>query len=142
MAENSPDFTTAVVPIPPRELEESDLAGLNHQAIPLLELRIDPTNQEITLHTDADEDRPLSSPVALTIQEVFRTLVDASFPPYPVYWVSGWEHLANSPDDLESSDVERGEFYARLARPAVGIMVSEVDHQVLFMAEERPAEPG
>jgi hypothetical protein len=131
IVQDSPGCRVLLIDEPP---DWENAAAYQPEELPVLQVSVDRDTQQVTLHTEPDEDSPYLVPVAMLVSDLVTELERAADAAYTMYWVSGWQRL---PEELDEEEDE-GPARARLAVPLVGVGRTDDLEHVIFIRERVP----
>jgi hypothetical protein len=94
-------------------------ASYQPEEIPVLQVSVDRDAQQVTLHTEADEDAPFAVPGPMLLSDLVSELESGAEGTFEMLWVSGWQNLPEAEFDVDQDG--EGPYRVRLAAPLIGV---------------------
>jgi len=133
--QKSPGCRVLLIDEPP---DWDDATAYQPEEIPVLQVSVDRDAQQVTLHTDADEDGPFVVPAPMLLSDLVAELEHAADGAFEMFWVSGWQQLPEDEFDVEEDG--EGPYRARLAVPLIGVGNPDDLGHVIFVRERFPKD--
>ena len=126
----SPGCRVLLVDEPP---DWENAAAYEPEEIPVLHVSVDGDAQQVTLHTEPDEDGPFQVPIPMLLSDLVAELERAADAAFTLFWVSGWQNLPEEEFDAEEDG--EGPYRVRLAVPLIGVGSTDDQEHVIFLRE-------